>query len=133
MLWSVLIWICIMNLIVDEASASHSDLGHTTRVSPRAAPTRRICGHCGFPESWQQHTIGAMRHLSHQPLRTLFALLFMVAASQAMARDYSGHYGSRHGSGHGYAHVGGHHSYYGYPARGYATYHLPHGYYSARY
>jgi len=74
-----------------------------------------------------------MRHLSHQPLRTVFALLFMVAASQAMARDYSGHYGSRHGSGHGYAHVGGHHSYYGYPARGYTTYHLPHGYYSARY
>jgi hypothetical protein len=74
-----------------------------------------------------------MQDAINKPLRTLLALLLVVAASQVMARDYSGHYGSRPGSGHGYAHVGGRHGYYGYPARGYATYHLPNGYYSASY
>jgi hypothetical protein len=69
----------------------------------------------------------------HHPnlLRGLVALLLMAAASELLARDYSGHHSRSHS---GYAHANhARYSHYRYPVRGYSTYHLPHGHHTARY
>jgi hypothetical protein len=69
----------------------------------------------------------------HHPnlLRGLVALLLVAATPQLMARDYSGHHARPHS---GYAHANyARYSHYRYPMRGDSTYHLPHGYHTARY
>jgi uncharacterized protein DUF6515 len=71
-----------------------------------------------------------MHTRTHKLLCSLFALLLVVVASQAVARDHSGSYHSRSYGSRSHSGYSHHHSY---PARGYSTYHLPRGYYTSRY
>jgi len=91
-----------------------------------------------------------MHRSTHKMLTVVFALLLAVIASEAVADGSRGHgprsYGSgshgsqNHGSrnygspGYRFTHYGSYSNYnYNYPARGYATYALPHGYHTAHY
>ena len=78
-----------------------------------------------------------MHRPTHNLPRGLLALLVVAAASQAFAGDYGRHYGSPPRASYSHSHysyVDAHHGHYrAYPVHGYSTYHLPYGYYSARY
>ena len=80
-----------------------------------------------------------MQRSSHKLLMTVFALLLVLVATEAIAGG-NGHYGHGH-YGAGYYGPRLSHSYHGsytnysyyYPARGYAAYALPYGYHTAHY
>jgi hypothetical protein len=84
-----------------------------------------------------------MHRSTHRMLTVAFALLLAAVASEALA-DGSRGYGHGYGSGHGsryqgsprytFTHYGSFSNYsYNYPARGYSTYAMPHGYHTSYY
>ena len=75
-----------------------------------------------------------MQRSTHKLLAAAIALLLVLAASMATAGDNSRHHGSRSSyQGRDYRVDSRYNHNRSYPVRGYSTYHLPGGYYSARY